>query len=298
MAKQNINIGTIVNDGAGDSLRDGAIKINSNFTEIYNSLGNGSAIQLSVDLTVAPAAGQVLQFNSVTGKFVAGNAGAKGDKGDTGDTGAKGDKGDKGDTGDTGDQGEQGVPGPRLTVQGSVQSSLDLPSSNNELGDILVVEDTDDAYVWVRSGFGDSSFEWQNIGPLVGPQGIQGETGPRGLQGIQGTQGPTGASGPPGPIGPPGNLAGPFFGSLFGSVVGDDCTLIVNATTSAVTGSTVNVSQLLNLPTYTTAQTSSIVGSEDGSIIYVSDGDAGQPCLAVRSSSNWLRIALGTPIST
>jgi hypothetical protein len=35
MSKETINIGTSPNDGTGDSIRDGAIKINNNFAEIY-----------------------------------------------------------------------------------------------------------------------------------------------------------------------------------------------------------------------------------------------------------------------
>jgi len=42
MAKLGISTGTIPNDGTGDSLLDGAIKINSNFNEIYNYLGDGT----------------------------------------------------------------------------------------------------------------------------------------------------------------------------------------------------------------------------------------------------------------
>ena len=41
MAKQTIDIGSQPNDGTGDSLRDGAQKINSNFNEIYQSFGDG-----------------------------------------------------------------------------------------------------------------------------------------------------------------------------------------------------------------------------------------------------------------
>ena len=37
MAKQTINLGTVANDGTGDSLRVGGDKINDNFNEIYNS---------------------------------------------------------------------------------------------------------------------------------------------------------------------------------------------------------------------------------------------------------------------
>ncbi len=36
MAKQVINIGTNPNDGTGDTIRDGGVKINDNFTEVYN----------------------------------------------------------------------------------------------------------------------------------------------------------------------------------------------------------------------------------------------------------------------
>jgi hypothetical protein len=36
MAKQLIQLGTVPNDGTGDSLRDGGEKINDNFTELYD----------------------------------------------------------------------------------------------------------------------------------------------------------------------------------------------------------------------------------------------------------------------
>ena len=39
MSKLVIGTGTAINDGTGDPLRDGAIKINSNFSEIYTNLG-------------------------------------------------------------------------------------------------------------------------------------------------------------------------------------------------------------------------------------------------------------------
>ena len=44
MAKLGINTGSSPNDGLGDSLLSGAIKINSNFNEIYNAIGNGTNI--------------------------------------------------------------------------------------------------------------------------------------------------------------------------------------------------------------------------------------------------------------
>ena len=42
MAKLGISTGTTPNDGLGDTLFDGAVKINSNFSEIYTSFGDGT----------------------------------------------------------------------------------------------------------------------------------------------------------------------------------------------------------------------------------------------------------------
>lgn len=41
MTKLNINTGISINDGTGDSLFEGATKINNNFDEIYNYFGDG-----------------------------------------------------------------------------------------------------------------------------------------------------------------------------------------------------------------------------------------------------------------
>ena len=44
MAKLTIARGTNPNDGTGDNLRDGANKINLNFTEIYTAIGDGTTV--------------------------------------------------------------------------------------------------------------------------------------------------------------------------------------------------------------------------------------------------------------
>ena len=49
MAKQTVGIGSAANDGTGDTLRAGADKINDNFNEIYNALGNGTALTDIID---------------------------------------------------------------------------------------------------------------------------------------------------------------------------------------------------------------------------------------------------------
>ena len=60
MAKQNLNIGSSANDGTGDSLRDGAIKLNSVIDELYTNLGNDTNLQINVG---TPAADQFLKWN-------------------------------------------------------------------------------------------------------------------------------------------------------------------------------------------------------------------------------------------
>jgi len=47
MAYQGISTGTTPNDNTGDSLFAGAIKINSNFTELYTALGDGSTLSFN-----------------------------------------------------------------------------------------------------------------------------------------------------------------------------------------------------------------------------------------------------------
>lgn len=48
MAKQTINVGTTANDGTGDTLRDSFVKVNENFTEVYDKkVGVHSILPLS-----------------------------------------------------------------------------------------------------------------------------------------------------------------------------------------------------------------------------------------------------------
>ena len=65
MAYQGINTGTTPNDGTGDSLIDGGVKINSNFTEIYNLIGDGS--DLAVGVVTVITAGTNVAVNTSTG---------------------------------------------------------------------------------------------------------------------------------------------------------------------------------------------------------------------------------------
>lgn len=54
MTKQAVGLGAAPNDGTGDNLRVGAGKINDNFNEVYNALGNGTALT-----TIINASGEI-----------------------------------------------------------------------------------------------------------------------------------------------------------------------------------------------------------------------------------------------
>jgi hypothetical protein len=57
-------------------------------------------------------------------------------------------------------------------------------------------------------------------------------------------------------------------------------------------------SPTIQLPTYTVSEANNLVNVDDGQMIYVSNGDSGQPCIAVYSASGWRRISFGANIGT
>lgn len=124
-----------------------------------------------------------------------GATGATGPKGDTGaqgvagSTGAQGDPGPKGDKGDTGDQGVS------VTLIGSVATSGDLPTPGG-VGEGYIVLDSGNLWFW-----NNVTSSWNDIGPIVGPQG---DPGPQGATGATGAQGPQGVPGNDGVDGAPG----------------------------------------------------------------------------------------------
>ena len=81
MTKQTINVGSTANDGTGSTIRAGGQITNSNFTEIYNAIGDGTTIQF--DITGATS-GQTLVYNAGTNKFEPGTGGAFTVAGDSG----------------------------------------------------------------------------------------------------------------------------------------------------------------------------------------------------------------------
>lgn len=60
MAKKIINVGVSANDSTGDSLRVAGVKINDNFTELYNLLGGETGAPLSIVSRILPGNGIVV----------------------------------------------------------------------------------------------------------------------------------------------------------------------------------------------------------------------------------------------
>ncbi len=128
-----------------------------------------------------------------------GPQGQKGDQGEPGITGAQGAPGSKGDKGDTGAQGIS------VTLKGTKATIADLPISGSA-GDGWIVTTGDggihaDGSLWF---WNITDGKWDDIGPIVGPQGDQGPQGQTGSTGPQGQQGTAGNDGATGPQGPPG----------------------------------------------------------------------------------------------
>jgi len=100
----------------------------------------------------------------------------------------QGNTGAQGPVGPAGTQGEAGANGTSIKILGTVANCVGLPTSDNTIGDVYILDADDpgcsygaglagDGYTWTAES------TWLNVGPLRGPQGIQGPTGPQGIQG-------------------------------------------------------------------------------------------------------------------
>ena len=121
-----------------------------------------------------------------------------------------------GDTGAVGPQGLKGDPGTSVTIEGTVASPADLPTTGMTAGQGYLT--ASDGHLHVYDGAA-----WQDVGLIRGPQGVRGPAGPVGPQGVKGDQGiqglkgdqgdaftysdftPTQLTGLTGPIGPKGD---------------------------------------------------------------------------------------------
>ena len=74
MAKLTINRGTNANDGTGDNLRDGANKVNLNFSEIYTAIGNGTTVDGTIKIADDSSTVATISANGETLKILGGTA--------------------------------------------------------------------------------------------------------------------------------------------------------------------------------------------------------------------------------
>ena len=71
MAKQAVNTGVLPNDGQGDNLRSGAVKINNNFSELYTALGDGTNLTNVTNGVFNSAPALSTGSNKITFKYAA-----------------------------------------------------------------------------------------------------------------------------------------------------------------------------------------------------------------------------------
>lgn len=147
-----------------------------------------------------------------------GPRGVTGSRGPEGPQGAKGDQGPPGLRGPAGPQGIQGIQGPEgpqgprgangadgraftILARYGTLAQLQAAHPAGVAGDAYAVGSAAENTVYNWSV---DKNEWEDIGPLEGPQGPQGPQGVPGVQGLQGEPGAQGPKGDPGDRGPEG----------------------------------------------------------------------------------------------
>ena len=145
-------------------------------------LGNDPSVPSGKALYIAFAANDVRRLCSIedisemvnAGEFV-GPQGPKGEKGERGEKGAEGPAGPQGPRGEKGDKGDPGEKG----VDGTVAFESLTPEQKESLRGISVtaVSIDTDGNLTITFSDGDS----ENVGNIMGPQGVQGSKGDKGV---------------------------------------------------------------------------------------------------------------------
>lgn len=172
-------------------------------------LGNDPSVPSGKALYIAFAANDVRRLCSIedisemvnAGEFV-GPQGPKGEKGEKGDKGAAGPAGPQGPRGEKGDKGDPGEKG----ADGTVAFESLTPEQKESLRGISItaVSIDTDGNLTITFSDGDS----ENVGNIIGPQGVPGPKGDKGDVGPQGPQGPRGEKGEKGNDGTSLNILG------------------------------------------------------------------------------------------
>lgn len=172
-------------------------------------LGNDPSVPSGKALYIAFAANDVRRLCSIedisemvnAGEFV-GPQGPKGEKGDKGEKGAEGPAGPQGPRGEKGDKGDPGEKG----ADGTVAFESLTPEQKESLRGISItaVSIDTDGNLTITFSDGDS----ENVGNVIGPQGVPGPKGDKGDVGPVGPQGPQGEKGEQGNDGTSLNILG------------------------------------------------------------------------------------------
>ena len=196
-------------------------------------LGNDPSVPSGKALYIAFAANDVRRLCSIedisemvnAGEFV-GPQGPKGDKGDVGPAGPQGpqgEQGEKGTQGLKGERGEKGVQGPtgpqgpkgekgdkgdpgEKGVDGTVAFESLTPEQKESLRGVSITAVSIDVDGNLTITFSDGDSE--NVGNIIGPQGVPGPKGDKGDVGPAGPQGPRGEKGEQGNDGTSLNILG------------------------------------------------------------------------------------------
>lgn len=172
-------------------------------------LGNDPSVPSGKALYIAFAANDVRRLCSIedisemvnAGEFVGpqGPKGEKGEKGDKGAAGPTGPQGPKGEKGEKGDPGEKGV-------DGTVAFESLTPEQKESLRGVSITAVSIDTDGNLTITFSDDDSE--NVGNVIGPQGVPGPKGDKGDVGPVGPQGPQGEKGEQGNDGTSLNILG------------------------------------------------------------------------------------------
>ena len=168
-------------------------------------LGNDPSVPSGKALYIAFAANDVRRLCSIedisemvnAGEFV-GPQGPKGEKGERGEKGAEGPAGPQGPRGEKGDKGDPGEKG----ADGTVAFESLTPEQKESLRGVSITAVSIDVDGNLTIAFSDGDSE--NVGNIIGPQGVPGPKGDKGDVGPIGPQGPKGDPGPQGAKGDPG----------------------------------------------------------------------------------------------
>lgn len=172
-------------------------------------LGNDPSVPSGKALYIAFAANDVRRLCSIedisemvnAGEFV-GPQGPKGEKGERGEKGAEGPAGPQGPRGEKGDKGDPGEKG----ADGTVAFESLTPEQKESLRGVSITAVSIDVDGNLTIAFSDGDSE--NVGNIIGPQGVPGPKGDKGDVGPVGPQGPQGEKGEQGNDGTSLNILG------------------------------------------------------------------------------------------